>query len=73
MVVGQRLTQGSPDIFLGWGKVDGKDFYVRQLADMKGSVKFNESDPTSIEASSNTAPCAAGPWRWRMPSRAIRR
>ncbi len=49
VVVGQRLAQGSPDIFLGWGKVDGKDFYVRQLADMKGSVKFNESDPASID------------------------
>ena len=49
VVVGQRLAQGSPDIFLGWGEVDGKDFYVRQLADMKGSVKFNESDPGSID------------------------
>ncbi len=37
MVVGQRLAQGSPDIFLGWGRVDGKDFYVRQLADMKAA------------------------------------
>ena len=42
VVVGQRLTQGSPDIFLGWGNVGGKDFYVRQLADMKGSIKFTE-------------------------------
>ncbi|TAJ92159.1 MAG: DUF2252 domain-containing protein [Reyranella sp.] len=49
VVVGQRLTQGSPDIFLGWGEADGKDFYVRQLADMKGSVKFNESDPSGID------------------------
>ena len=40
VVVGQRLTQGSPDIFLGWGHTEGKDFYVRQLADMKGGVKF---------------------------------
>jgi uncharacterized protein (DUF2252 family) len=44
VVIGQRLTQGSPDIFLGWGEVEGKHFYVRQLADMKGSVKFNEGD-----------------------------
>jgi hypothetical protein len=42
VVVGQRLTQGSPDIFLGWGDIDGRQFYVRQLADMKGSVKFSE-------------------------------
>lgn len=49
VVVGQRLAQGSPDIFLGWGEGDGKNFYVRQLADMKGSVKFNESDSSSID------------------------
>ena len=36
VVVGQRMTQGSPDIFLGWCEIDGKHFYVRQLADMKG-------------------------------------
>jgi len=44
VVVGQRLTQGSPDIFLGWGTVEGKEFYVRQLADMKGGVDFAEND-----------------------------
>jgi uncharacterized protein (DUF2252 family) len=49
VVVGQRLTQGSPDIFLGWGQTDGRDFYVRQLADMKGSIKFNESDAKSVD------------------------
>ena len=38
VVVGQRLIQGSPDIFLGWGEVDGVHFYVRQLRDMKGSI-----------------------------------
>jgi hypothetical protein len=40
VVVGQRTIQGSPDIFLGWGEVDGRHFYVRQLADMKGSTSF---------------------------------
>lgn len=44
VVVGQRLTQGSPDIFLGWGEADGKDLYVRQLADMKGGIKFIAGD-----------------------------
>ena len=38
IVVGQRLTQGSPDIFLGWGRADGRDFYVRQLSELKGSA-----------------------------------
>jgi len=49
VVVGQQLTQGSPDIFLGWGEVNGRHFYVRQLADMKGSVKFGEHDEGGID------------------------
>ena len=49
MVAGQRLTQGSPDIFLGWGEVEGRHFYVRQLADMKGSVKFGEHDSPDLD------------------------
>jgi hypothetical protein len=48
VVVGQRATQGSPDIFLGWGEVDGWHFYVRQLADMKGSTSFAEGDNQGI-------------------------
>jgi len=37
VVVGQRLIQGAPDIFLGWGiGLDGTHFYMRQLRDMKG-------------------------------------
>jgi len=40
VVVGQRMIQGSPDIFLGWGELDGVHFYVRQLRDMKGGVDF---------------------------------
>jgi uncharacterized protein (DUF2252 family) len=40
VVVGQRLLQGSPDIFLGWGQLDGVNFYVRQLRDMKGGAAF---------------------------------
>ncbi len=47
--VGQRLAQDLPDIFLGWGEGDGVHFYVRQLADMKGSIEFNESDSSSID------------------------
>jgi hypothetical protein len=50
VVVGQRTTQGSPDIFLGWGEVDGRHFYVRQLADMKGSASFAEGNDQGIAA-----------------------
>ena len=41
VVVGQHLTQGSPDIFLGWGEVEGRQFYIRQLADMKGGANVD--------------------------------
>jgi uncharacterized protein (DUF2252 family) len=39
VVIGQRLMQSSSDIFLGWtrGK-QGRDFFVRQLRDMKFSI-----------------------------------
>lgn len=40
VVVGQRLIQGAPDIFLGWGNSSGIHFYVRQLRDMKGGIKL---------------------------------
>lgn len=40
VVAGQRLIQGAPDIFLGWGELDGVHYYVRQLRDMKGSVQL---------------------------------
>jgi uncharacterized protein (DUF2252 family) len=41
VVSGQRLIQGAPDIFLGWGEQDGIHFYIRQLRDMKGGVEFD--------------------------------
>lgn len=40
VVIGQRLIQGSPDIFLGWGEIDGVHFYIRQLRDMKGGIEL---------------------------------
>jgi uncharacterized protein (DUF2252 family) len=49
VVAGQRLIQGSPDIFLGWGHLDGVDFYVRQLRDMKGGLEL-EPEVTSPAA-----------------------
>ncbi|TXL81529.1 DUF2252 domain-containing protein [Vineibacter terrae] len=36
VVTGQRLMQAASDIFLGWARDgDGRDFYIRQLRDMK--------------------------------------
>jgi uncharacterized protein (DUF2252 family) len=39
VVVGQRLIQGAPDIFLGWATDrHAGEFYIRQLRDMKGGA-----------------------------------
>jgi uncharacterized protein (DUF2252 family) len=39
VVIGQRLMQSSSDIFLGWTRGrQGRDFFVRQLRDMKMSI-----------------------------------
>jgi hypothetical protein len=48
VVVGQRMIQGSPDIFLGWGQMNDRDFYVRQLADMKGGIEMEEGNAKGI-------------------------
>jgi uncharacterized protein (DUF2252 family) len=43
VVVGQRLMQCASDIFLGWAvDDDGHDFYVRQLRDMKTTVRLED-------------------------------
>ena len=33
VVVGQRLLQSEPDLFLGWTQSEGREFYVRRLKD----------------------------------------
>jgi uncharacterized protein (DUF2252 family) len=48
VVEGQRLTQAASDIFLGWIRGRGdehRDFYWRQLRDMKGSVDLEIIEP----------------------------
>jgi uncharacterized protein (DUF2252 family) len=42
VVAGQRLTQAASDIFLGWTRIGRRDYYVRQLRDMKGSVPIGK-------------------------------
>ncbi len=48
VVAGQRLTQAASDLFLGWtaSPVLGRDYYVRQLWDVKG-----QGDPLSMDLS----------------------
>jgi uncharacterized protein (DUF2252 family) len=35
VISGKRLMQSATDIFVGWGSMHGKDYYVRQFRDMK--------------------------------------
>ena len=54
VVRGQRLTQAATDPFLGWTSGAGtegtgiKDYYVRQLRDMKGSMSVPLMDPSQL-------------------------
>jgi len=55
VVMGQRLTQAASDPFLGWTsgiRTSGtgtKDYYVRQLRDMKGSMSVPLMDPPQLD------------------------
>ncbi|MGZ8238378.1 MAG: DUF2252 domain-containing protein [Methylobacter sp.] len=44
VMMGQRMMQSSSDIFLGWGRsIAGRDYFVRQLRDMKISTPIEGS------------------------------
>jgi hypothetical protein len=45
VVVGQHLMQAASDIFLGWSTFNGRDYYARQLRDMKFSAEVETMDP----------------------------
>ena len=74
VVVGQRMIQGAPDIFLGWGEGRGQAFLCpparRHERQRRPSTRATSSSSTP---SRNIAACAAGRWRWPTPSRATRR
>ena len=48
VVAGQRLTQAASDIFLGWTRIERRDYYVRQLRDMKRSVSIDRLSPKEL-------------------------
>jgi Uncharacterized protein conserved in bacteria (DUF2252) len=57
-VAGQRLMQSASDIFLGWTRVQPRDYYVRQLRDMKASVpieKLSSKELTQYAQACGTA------------------
>ena len=48
VVVGQHLIQESSDVLLGWSTLDSKDFYVRQLRDMRASIDVVTLGPKGL-------------------------
>ena len=45
VICGQRIMQAASDVFLGWSRgQNGRDFYIRQLRDMKMSVVIESLD-----------------------------
>ena len=48
VVGGQRILQAMSDVFLGTLRIGGRDYYVRQFQDMKGSVETAGLDPESF-------------------------
>jgi uncharacterized protein (DUF2252 family) len=60
VVVGQRLVQEASDIFLGWSRSDGHDFYVRQLRDMKFSSDLTALGPKELLGQAELCGAALG-------------
>jgi len=51
VVHGQHVLQASSDIFLGWYRnLTGRDFYIRQLRDMKVSADIENFNPQVLSA-----------------------
>jgi uncharacterized protein (DUF2252 family) len=52
VVIGQRLMQAFPDVFLGWTTAPdfGRHYYVRQLQDMKGSFRIETMPAAELAA-----------------------
>jgi hypothetical protein len=49
VVEGQRIMQAASDVFLGWASdEEGRDFYVRQFKDMKGSVEVSDLSSAAL-------------------------
>jgi uncharacterized protein (DUF2252 family) len=48
VVVGQHLIQEASDVFLGWSRLRSRDFYVRQLHDMRFSYDLSSLGPKAF-------------------------
>jgi uncharacterized protein (DUF2252 family) len=50
VISNQRILQAVSDSFLGYLSVDGRDYYVRQFRDMKGSIDLERLDVSGYVA-----------------------
>ena len=48
VVEGIRLMQAASDIFLGWARTRGHDYYIRQFRDMKVSAEVETFRPSTL-------------------------
>ena len=48
VVTGQRIMQAASDLFLGFATSAGRDYYVRQLRDMKGVPDLEEMNAEQL-------------------------
>jgi uncharacterized protein (DUF2252 family) len=48
VVAGQRVMQAARDPLLGWTQLGGRDFYVRQLRDMKATIPIELLDADAL-------------------------
>ena len=49
VITGKRLVQSATDIFVGWGTLEGRHYYVRQFRDMKIVPKIELIGPSLVE------------------------
>ena len=49
VIAGKRMVQSATDIFVGWGSLGERDFYVRQFRDMKLIPTTNLIAPVLVE------------------------
>ena len=63
VVQGQRMMQAASDIFLGWtvGHDKRRNFYWRQLRDMKGSALVETMPPVALTLYARAVRVDAGP------------
>ena len=48
VVTAQRGLNSSPDLLLGWTRIGGRSYYVRQLRNLKGSVPVDRLTPRTL-------------------------